>query len=75
MLTAAASATTPDAAAEDPPSADLLLYLGEFEDANGEFVDPMSLEQDSVPPAADDANSTATAPEDEDGDESAPRSD
>jgi hypothetical protein len=30
-------------AAEPPPSAELLLYLGEFEDASGEFADPMAL--------------------------------
>lgn len=41
------------AADEAAPSPELLMYLGEFEDADGEFVDPMALDK----PAA-----TADAP-------------
>lgn len=40
----AASNSEPATPAEPPPSAELLLYLGEFEDAQGDFVDPMALE-------------------------------
>lgn len=40
----AASSGEPDQPAEPPPSAELLLYLGEFEDAQGVFLDPMALE-------------------------------
>lgn len=73
MLTAVASESTPESAPEAPPSADLLLYLGEFEDAGGEFVDPMSLEQsDELAPG--DAPSTVPATEDDERNESAPRS-
>jgi hypothetical protein len=68
MLTAVAS----EAPAQAPPSADLLLYLGEFEDAAGEFVDPMALEEsrELAPVNAP----TSPQPEDDDRDESAPRS-
>jgi hypothetical protein len=67
MLTAVAS----EAPAEVPPSADLLLYLGEFEDAAGEFVDPMALEESRELAPAD--TPTSPQPKDDDRDESAPR--
>ncbi len=50
MMTLAGTAAEQAAPAE--PSADLLLYLGEFEDAAGEFVDPLSLEETAVPAPA-----------------------
>ena len=31
-------------AAETPPSAEMLLYFAEFEDTEGDFVDPLALE-------------------------------
>lgn len=74
MLTATATAATPEPAPDEAPSAELLLYLSEFEDASGEFVDPLSLEEGREP-AAEDALSTEPAPEDEDRDEAAPRAD
>lgn len=40
----AASSGEPATPAEPPPSAELLLYLGEFEDNEGDFVDPMALD-------------------------------
>ena len=63
----------PVAAAEPPPSAELLLYLGEFEDASGEFVDPMALDEAKTEPAIDDP-SDAPRIEKEDDDEPAPHS-
>ncbi|MGE4070896.1 MAG: hypothetical protein AB7E72_06935 [Lysobacterales bacterium] len=50
MMTIAGTAAEQAAPAE--PSADLLLYLGEFEDARGEFVDPMTLEDSAAPDPA-----------------------
>jgi hypothetical protein len=47
MMTLAGTAA--DQPATPEPSADLLLYLGEFEDAGGDFVDPMSLEDSAAP--------------------------
>jgi hypothetical protein len=44
--------TSADQATPVEPSADLLLYLGEFEDAGGEFVDPMTLEDAAAPARA-----------------------
>lgn len=73
MLTAVGSHSSTPEPAEAPPSADLLLYLGEFEDASGDFVDPMTLEQTSPLPAADAAPATPPTT-DEDRDESAPSS-
>ncbi len=61
------------AATEPPPSAELLLYLGEFEDASGDFVDPMALDEVKAEPAVDDPSVTPPI-EDEDEDETAPRS-
>lgn len=72
MLTAVASESTAEAPPDAPPSADLLLYLGEFEDAAGEFVDPMALEERREP-TPDDAT-TLPPPEDEERNEPAPRS-
>ncbi|HWS27104.1 MAG TPA: hypothetical protein VN259_11110 [Xanthomonadales bacterium] len=60
-------------AAEPPPSAELLLYLGEFEDASGEFVDPMALDETKTQPAID-APADAPRIEEEDDDEPAPHS-
>lgn len=74
MLTATATAATPEPAPDAPPSAELLLYLGEFEDASGEFVDPLALEEGRAP-AADAAPTIEPASEDEDRDEAAPRAD
>ena len=59
--------------AEPPPSAELLLYLGEFEDAGGEFVDPMALDEMKADPAVDDP-SVAPRIEEDDDDEPAPHS-
>lgn len=73
MLTAVASDAPPEAGPEAAPSADLLLYLGEFEDAGGEFVDPMSLEEGHEPAAGEDP-STVPATEDDEHNEAAPRS-
>jgi hypothetical protein len=36
------------AAAEAPPSAELLMYFAEFEDVEGDFVDPLALETDAA---------------------------
>lgn len=58
---------------EPPPSADLLLYLGEFEDAGGEFVDPMALDELKTEAAIDDQTVAPQIEEAED-DEAAPRS-
>jgi hypothetical protein len=68
MLSAVAS----EAPAEVPPSADLLLYLGEFEDAAGEFVDPMALDESRE--LAPDDSPTPPQPKDDDRNEPAPRS-
>ena len=70
MLSAVAA--QPDAP-DQPPSAELLLYLGEFEDASGEFVDPMALDEAKTEPAIDDP-SDAPRIEEEDDDEPAPHS-
>jgi hypothetical protein len=68
MVTAAASEPAPSATAETPPSADLLLYLGEFEDAAGDFVDPMALPE-TEELALDDVASDAAPTEDDDRDD------
>ncbi|MCB1601200.1 MAG: hypothetical protein R3F18_07885 [Lysobacterales bacterium] len=47
MMTLAGTAADQSATVE--PSADLLLYLAEFEDAAGDFVDPMTLEEATAP--------------------------
>lgn len=47
----AAAAGDEPVPAEPAPSAELLLYLGEFEDAGGEFVDPLAIEQMQEIPA------------------------
>lgn len=64
--------------AEQPPSAELLLYLGEFEDANGDFVDPMAIDAAATKPTADPPSATPRdvedKDEDEDDDEPAPHS-
>ena len=73
MLTAVSSDAGPAAPTEAPPSPELLLYLGEFEDASGEFVDPMSLEEQTELPATD-APPATPPPQDEDRDEPAPNS-
>lgn len=49
MLVAGSSADSPQPAEEAAPSVELLMYLGEFEDAGGEFVDPLALEEGSPP--------------------------
>jgi hypothetical protein len=72
MLTAVTSESTAQAPPDAPPSADLLRYLGEFEDAEGEFVDPMALEERRELTPGD--ATTPPPPEDDDRDESAPRS-
>ena len=63
---------------EPPPSAELLLYLGEFEDANGDFVDPMAIDAAATKPTADPPSATPRdvedKDEDEDDDEPAPHS-
>lgn len=46
MSLSVASAEPPEVEA---PSVDLLLYLGEFEDAGGDFVDPMALSEAAPP--------------------------
>ena len=65
----AASTGDPPLGAEPPPSAELLLYLGEFEDAEGDFVDPMALEalpeQPPVASSADRMDTTGTEKHDE----------
>lgn len=52
VLTRWAGATTPgaDSTAESPPpSKEMLLYLAEFEDADGQWVDPLEVtRQDGV---------------------------
>lgn len=58
----------PDAP-EQPPSAELLLYLGEFEDANGDFVDPMAIDAAATEPTADPPSAMPRDVEDEDEDE------
>lgn len=55
----AASSGEPATPAEPPPSAELLMYLGEFEDDEGDFVDPMAL--DALPDQPGDAASTGPA--------------
>ena len=65
-----AVAVQPDAA---PPSAELLLYLGEFEDAGGDFVDPMAIDASAALPTADQAPAESPV-EDEKDDEPAPHS-
>jgi hypothetical protein len=40
LTVSAATAVEPDGAAEPAPSAELLLYLAEFADADGEPIDP-----------------------------------
>lgn len=73
MLGALGAGTS--APAEPEPSAELLLYLGEFEDAGGEFVDPMALDEATPLPAGKAAPPPAPRNnDDEDDDESAPRS-
>lgn len=50
----------PETAPPQAPSVELLMYLGEFEDASGDFVDPMTIEGDSADGEQDaqpDANS------------------
>lgn len=69
MLTAAA--IEPAAPVEPPPSAELLLYLGEFEDAGGEFVDPMALDHEDAA-ALPEAATTTTPSDDEKSDEATP---
>ncbi len=52
-----AAARTPapkDVAPEPAPDAELLLYLSEFEDAQGGFVDPAELPAAELPPVEDD---------------------
>lgn len=54
-------------AAEPPPSADFLAFLGEMERIDGEWVDPMSVEELPMPAqdglALGDAATPATGPE------------
>ena len=69
MLTAAAAEPVPPV--EAPPSAELLLYLGEFEDGGGEFVDPMALEHEDAA-ALPDAATTTSPSNDETTDEATP---
>lgn len=51
---AAVAPVTAPAAAAGPaaPSAELLLYLGEFEDADGDWIDPLDLPSGDAPAAA-----------------------
>lgn len=69
MLSAVAAQSD---AAEQPPSAELLLYLGEFEDANGDFVDPMAIDAAAPEPTADPPSDTPRQVEDEDEDDDEP---
>jgi len=41
------------AAATEPPSAELLEFLGEFSDERGEWLDPLDLEGSDAAPAAE----------------------
>jgi hypothetical protein len=56
MSLSVASAEPPDAEA---PSVDLLLYLGEFEDTNGDFVDPIALSEAAPPQSGDEDDPVA----------------
>ena len=47
MLDTSAIASEPTA--QDPPSIELLEFLGDWETANGEWIDPGELEQMSLP--------------------------
>lgn len=44
-----ADAKRETARADEPPSAEMLLYLAEFVDADGEAIDPTELESPSKP--------------------------
>jgi hypothetical protein len=60
-----AAGDSPPAIPADPaPSVELLLYLGEFEDAGGEFVDPMSIDE-PTPITPPDSSTHTPAVEDE----------
>jgi hypothetical protein len=64
-LTLVLVAADPAAVSADPaPAPELLMYLGEFEDADGEFVDPMALE--SANPAASSDAKAQDGEDDED---------
>ena len=41
-----------------PPSLELLEFLGRYEDADGEWLDPMALERDLAPERSDDLEET-----------------
>ncbi len=62
-----AAAPAPQSA-EAPPSAELLLYFGEFEDASGDFVDPLALESVATDAQEDDEldESTETSEDEHD---------
>ena len=64
MLAAAApqpEAPRDPARADEPPSAELLLYLAEFVDADGQPLDPADLPEKPAAPARD-AEPRGTAP-------------
>jgi hypothetical protein len=68
LIAAALAAATPPAREpppESPPSAELLLYLAEFGDADDRFVDPTTIAGDDEDPAAADAGASKN-PEDAD---------
>lgn len=66
MMSLVAAATDPPAV--EAPDVDLLLYLAEFEDANGDFVDPMSVTED-MPASTTAAPAPDTATDEEQPDE------
>lgn len=67
-LTLMLAATEPaPPSADAAPDAELLMYLGEFQDAQGEFVDPLALE------AAEADEAAPTAAKEDDEHEHAPR--
>lgn len=66
MSLSVASAEPP---AVEAPSVDLLLYLGEFEDASGDFVDPMAL-SDAAPTQSGNEDDSVVDRNDEKRDES-----
>lgn len=67
MLVAGVGDAAPAAEADPLPSAELLLYLSEFEDTNGDFVDPMALQEESSRPVW-----THHDPEERESDDAAP---
>lgn len=76
-LIAAALAATPPPAPEPPPqappSAELLLYLAEFGDADDRFVDPTTIAEDDEDPAAAETGASKNLEDAEDAPPDRPR--